>query len=78
METQLRDRYLKENRCKDGIYLAGWFICRKWGSTDHRKKQCSPMTLPEAKTFFSKQASALSEDGFQIESYVLDVSPSEP
>jgi len=74
METQLRDRYLKDNRCRDGVYLPGWFICTKWDDADTRKKHCSPMTLQEAKTFFSRQAAALSQGGFQIESYVLDAS----
>lgn len=74
METQLRDRYLKENKCGDGIYLAGWFTCTKWDDADSRKKQCSPMTLEEAKNRFSLQAIGLSGGGFQIKSYVLDVS----
>jgi hypothetical protein len=74
METQLRDRYLKENKCRDGIYLAGWFTCMKWDDTDNRKNHCSPMTLPEAKKLFSQQATTVSQDGFQIESYVLDLS----
>ena len=74
METQLRDRYLKENKCRDGMYLAAWFTCAKWDDTDHRKKQCSRMTLPEAKECFSQQARVLSEGGFYIRSYVLDIS----
>jgi len=74
METQLRDRYLKEIRCRDGIYLVGWFTCPKWGDSDHRKKQCSLMTLLEAKRFFSRQATALSIEGTYIKSHVLDVS----
>jgi hypothetical protein len=74
METQLRDRYLRENKCRDGIYLAGWFSCTKWDDTDNRKNQCSPMNLAEARKFFSQQATTLSQGGFQIESYVLDAS----
>ena len=74
METQLRDRYLKNNKCRDGIYLVGWFSCPKWDDTDSRKKQCSTMTLSEAKSFLAKQAEALSGSGVQIESHVLDVS----
>jgi hypothetical protein len=27
MQTQLRDRYLKGNSYKNGIYLVGWFAC---------------------------------------------------
>jgi hypothetical protein len=74
METQLRNRYLKNNKCRDGIYLVGWFSCPKWDDADSRKKQCSAMTLSEAKSFLAKQAEALSGSGVQIESHVLDVS----
>ncbi len=29
METQLRDRYLRENQCGHGLYLVMWFLCDK-------------------------------------------------
>jgi hypothetical protein len=74
METQLRGRYLKDNRCKDGIYLVGWFSCTKWADSDPRKKECPRISLSEAKERFSQQAIALSMDGYNISSYVLDVS----
>src|SRR5262249_15240827 len=34
METQLRDRYLKEKRCMNGLYLVAWFTCAKWDDAD--------------------------------------------
>jgi hypothetical protein len=74
MKTQLRDRYLKENRCQSGIYLIGWFSCIKWKEQDPRKLQCSRMSIVEARKKFSQQAVELSKDGFQIKSYVLDLS----
>jgi hypothetical protein len=73
METQLRDRYLKENRCRNGLYLVAWFLCAKWNEADARKKKCSRMPLAEAQEFFLQQAHALSTDGNYIRSYVLDV-----
>ena len=73
IETQLRDRYLKENRCKNGLYLVAWFSCAKWTEADARKKQCPRMSLSEAREFFSRQATELSKDGYWIRSYVLDV-----
>jgi len=73
METQLRDRYLKENRCRDGIYLVGWFSCSKWDDTDHRKKQAPSILLSDAAKTLADQALKLSTEGYLIKSYVLDV-----
>lgn len=74
METQLRDRYLKEKRCRNGLYLVAWFTCPKWRPDDSRRNHCSQMSLAEAREFFSHQAVELSTDGYCIRSYVLDVS----
>ena len=74
METQLRDRYLKENRCRNGLYLISWFTCPKWSQDDPRRKECPRMSLSEAQEFFSQQANELSKDGYWIRSYVLDLS----
>jgi hypothetical protein len=74
MKTQLLDRYLKEIGSPYGLYLVAWFACAKWTDGDSRKKQCSPMQLPEAREFFSQQAIELSKDGSFIRSYVLDSS----
>jgi hypothetical protein len=73
METQLRDRYLKENQCRNGLYLVAWFTGAKWNQADPRRKQCAPTSLSEAQAFFSTQANELSKGGFWIRSYVLDV-----
>jgi len=74
METQLRDRYLLNNRCKTGIYLIGWFSGVKWKDQDPRKKQCPTISIEEARRRFSEQAKKLSLNGFDIKSYVLDCS----
>jgi hypothetical protein len=74
METQLRDRYLKDNRCGNGLYVVAWFSCTKWSDADSRKKHLSPMSLPDARDYFSQQATDLSQGGFWIRSYVLDAS----
>jgi hypothetical protein len=73
METQLRDRYLKNNSCKNGIYLVGWFAGARWRDTDRRKGQCPQMTVSEAEELFWQQAAGLSEDGYLIRSYILDL-----
>jgi hypothetical protein len=78
METQLRDRYLKNNRCRNGIYLVGWFSCSSWDRKDSRRRKCSRMSLDEAKEFFVEQAKGLSADGYAIKSYVLNLSLDSP
>ncbi len=74
METQLRDRYLKGSRCRNGLYLVAWFTCAKWSDADPRRKRCSRMSLSEAQESFSRQANELSKDTCLIRSYVLEVS----
>jgi hypothetical protein len=74
METQLRDRYLKEYRCRNGLYLAAWFTCAKWDDADSRNKHLSPMSLSDARQFFSRQAMVVSTPTISIRSYVLDAS----
>jgi hypothetical protein len=73
METQLRDRYLRNNRCRNGIYVVGWFSSPRWSNQDSRKKQCPSMTITQVKEVLSKQARSLSGSGFELESYVLDI-----
>jgi hypothetical protein len=74
MRTQLCDRYLKDNRCKNGIYLVAWFTSASWTDADYRKKQCSTSSLNEAREIFAEQAADLSIDNYNIKSYVLDLS----
>jgi len=73
METQLRDRYLKDNSCKSGIYLVGWFACDRWKDEDGRKRDCPGLSVVEAERKFDQQAEQLSTDGYRIRSVVLDL-----
>jgi len=72
METQLRDRYLKDNLCRHGIYLVGWFDCSNWKDGDRRKTKCRQRTMSKTKELLSAQAAGLSKDGLDIRSYILD------
>lgn len=74
METQLRDRYLKENACRNGIYLVGWFSCEAWSDEDSRKRQCPKHSFAEGQKEFDQQAADLSKDGYLIRACVLDLS----
>ena len=72
MQVQLRDRYLRENKCKHGLYLVAWFLCTKWRGDDSRKERTPKWTLEEAQDFFDHQAKDLSESGKILRAFVLD------
>jgi hypothetical protein len=75
MENQLLGRYLAENRCRSGIYLVAWFCCDIWNKQrDHRKNRCRDMRIEPTRDKLARQAQDLSKNGFDIRSYVLDVS----
>ena len=74
MRTQLRDRYLKDSRCLNGLYLVGWFSSPRWDEKDYRKREIPDMSLEDSRSFFLRQARDLSTDGYGIESYVLNLS----
>jgi len=72
MESQLRDKYLREESARHGLYLVGCFDCDKWDPEDSR--QPCRMAIAEARSRFDEQAAGLSKNGFQIKAVVLDVS----
>jgi predicted NACHT family NTPase len=72
METQLMDRYLKDNRCQYGLYLVGWFNCGKWDDTDYRKQRAPKLSKDEAQEQFDAQAVQLSQQGMRIKALVVN------
>jgi len=44
IETQLCDRYLKENDCNHGLYLMGWYDCAR--TRAHGRPSTPPLILP--------------------------------
>jgi predicted NACHT family NTPase len=72
METQLKNRYLKDHHSPLGVYLVGWFNCLQWDDIDERKRRSPKMTLQEARERFNNQAAALSANGIQVRAFVLD------
>jgi len=74
MMSQLRDRYLKNNRCRVGLYLVGWFNCDKWDQKDYRRKDAPQYSLSEAKSQFENQATSLCTDDTLLKSYILNLS----
>jgi hypothetical protein len=72
MQTQLVDRYLKDNHCQQGLYLIGRFNCDQWDDGDHRKKQAPRLSITEAQQQFDSQAENLSQEGLHIKAVVLN------
>jgi hypothetical protein len=72
METQLKDRYLKDNKCDHGIYLVGWFNCPQWDISNSSKPPSG--TREEARKRFDDQATALSRNGITIRAFLLNTS----
>jgi hypothetical protein len=61
MQTQLVDRYLRDNHCQHGLYLVGWFNCDAWDSQDYRKRRAPRISIEEAQRLFDEQAATLSQ-----------------
>lgn len=72
MDTQLKDRYLKDNQSQFGLYLVGWFSCAQWDDRDPRKKICAKTTKAEALRNLENQAATLSRGGAALRAFVLD------
>ncbi len=73
MQTQLHDRYLRNNQSPYGLYLVGWFNCEQWDDT-HYQKRASLRNLPdlgEARRKLEAQAAQLSRQGTIIRAVVL-------
>lgn len=74
METQLAQRYLKDNQCCHGIYLVGWFGCPQCSYKNCRTKICQKKSIAELRTELENQAATLSNDGLKIRSVVVNAS----
>jgi len=70
MQTQLVERYLKDNRCQHGLYLIGWFNCNQWDNKDSRKPP--KLSIKEARQKFETQAADLSKQGVKVKAVVLN------
>jgi len=79
METQLKNRYLKDNASRFGLYLVGWFNCSQWDSKDTRKAQAPRWTRRKAQQKFDEQSLRLSDNSVTLKAFVLDAAfpPSE-
>lgn len=72
MEMQLKRRYLKDNACRFGLYLVGWFNCSQWDSNDYRQAQAPKLTRKEAQQKFDDQSLMVSDHSVTLKAFVLD------
>ena len=73
MERQLRDRYMKNNDCRIGMYVVAHFRADRWVSTDDRRAKSDARNIDELRTQLAEQARELSGSTV-IRSFVLDAS----
>jgi len=75
METQLVNRYLKDNTCQHGLYLIGWFNCDQWDGSDSRKQKAMRLgSISEVRESLDRQAESLSQARVTIKAFVLNAS----
>ena len=72
MKNQLVERYLKENQCRNGIYLVGWYVCDQWDNADYRRGRTPKWLLSNARDFFNQQSLDLSLRDLTIRSVVIN------
>jgi hypothetical protein len=72
MRTQLVDRYMKDNECRHGVYVVGWFECAQWDPDDGRRKKSPKIPIEEARQQFESQAATLSAGGIVVRAVVLN------
>jgi len=74
LKNQLVERYLKDNDCRSGIYVVGWFACPQWDDTDPRHKATAALSwkISEAAQFFDEQAADLCAGDIRVQSVVLN------
>ena len=75
MKTQLVDRYLKDNLCRHGIYLVGYYRCPQWSdSKDYRRKSLLSMSKMEISDELVAQARSLSLGSTSVRGCLIDAS----
>jgi hypothetical protein len=72
MENQLVGRYLKDNKCRHGLYLVGWFLCESWDGSDQRKKETRKVSIDEIRKELDVQAETLSVGDLNVRAVVLN------
>ena len=80
-QTQLRDRYLRDNNCQHALYVIGWFLCDQWDVGDYRSaaaKRLMPENVEATQQLFDDQSRQLSSSGVSLRALVIDASLRSP
>lgn len=72
MQTQLVERYLKNNECRYGIYLVGWYACTQCNYPNCKTNQCKKGDIECLRGKLANQAKDFSQDDLRIKSYVIN------
>jgi hypothetical protein len=74
METQLANKYLKDNVSKYGIYLVGGFLCNSWSNEvgNARKAKSKKHDVLSNSNRFEEQSKRLNSQGYDISPFILD------
>ncbi len=73
METQLADRYVRDNPCRHGLYLVGWFVCPQWDPDDRRQQDPSKSQKADLEASLDAQSRELSVgQDLKVKALVLD------
>lgn len=74
VESQLANRYLRDNNTRHGVFLLGWFGCAAWDEEDYRKADCRQQfsSLDDARRRLQEETERVSKStGLAIEPFVL-------
>ena len=73
MQNQLADRYLRDNQCRYGLYLVGWFNCSQWDASDDKNSKATRLDRASLQQHLESQAQQLSRNGLTIKALILNV-----
>lgn len=72
LPAQLVDRYLRDNDCRYGLYLVGWFNCDQWDAGDGRRGVAIGRDRDVLSDELQGQATEVAERGLTVRVVVLD------
>jgi hypothetical protein len=72
MKKQLVDRYMKDKRFVEGLYLLGWYECSQWDHKDDKWKKRPKCSIEEASGKLEAQARELSDGRRTVRAVVLN------
>jgi hypothetical protein len=72
MQVQLRDRYLKENPCRHGLFLVGWHCCPQWKADKPSQNSVRFKSLDSLRKALCLQASNIAREDIVIKACVIN------